>query len=95
MKTYTQSLDIESIVADVHAIADSKLKPLALQGNIQYGNKNYDLSQWLTIKNYAQKHHLKINTISNWITRNSIPKENFVVLPQLNYLVLIRDVEYK
>lgn len=95
MEILTQNLSVEQIVADVQSLADAHIVQKPLSGSIKYGTQSYDLSQWLTIKNYAQKHNLKINTISNWIARNTIPKNDFVVLPQLNYLVLMRDVAHK
>ena len=54
-----------------------------------------DMSDWLTIKRYAEKHDLSQQVVVNWIGRGTIPAECIRVVPELNDMRLIRDRVYK
>ncbi|GAB4001496.1 hypothetical protein GCM10028807_57780 [Spirosoma daeguense] len=54
-----------------------------------------DTTAWLTIKRYAEKYSLTINTVTNWIARGIIPAEAVRVVPELNDIRLVRDRAYK
>lgn len=58
--------------------------------------KRYNLSEWVTLKQYAKRHQLEsISVISNWINRGIIPAEDILVVEELNDLKLIKDKVYK
>ena len=54
-----------------------------------------DLTQWLTIKRYAQRYKLTTQVVTNWITRGIIPAECTMSLPELNDLRLVKNQPYR
>ncbi|GAB3550468.1 hypothetical protein [Spirosoma fluminis] len=54
-----------------------------------------DLSEWLTIKRYAQRYNVSMNVVSNWIARGIIPADCVLDLPELNDLRLVKNQPYK
>lgn len=70
--------------------SDKSIK-LALENGI-----TVDMSQWLTLKRYAEKYSIaSTNVLSNWISRGIIAAENVMDLPELNNLRLIKDIPYR
>lgn len=72
-------------------------QPQPQAGNhIMQDGKTYDLSQWATFSQYAERYGLKsTNTISNWINRGIVPADCLVELHHLNSMKLIRCQPYK
>lgn len=67
-----------------------------IDASIQADGNIYQLSEWVTIKEYARRHQLETtNVVSNWITRGKITAEDIRDFPYLNDLRLIRDKEYR
>ena len=54
-----------------------------------------DLTQWLTIKRYAQRYGLTTQVVTNWIARGTIPAECTMSLPELNDLRLVKNQPYR
>ena len=54
-----------------------------------------DLTQWLTIKRYAQRYGLTTQVVTNWIARGIIPAECAMSLPELNDLRLVKNQPYR
>lgn len=66
------------------------LRYLALNG------KQYRLDEWLTPVEYARKYRLRSpNNVTNWMIRGVIQSEDFIEIPELNGLRLVRDKLYK
>ena len=58
--------------------------------------KRYPLSDWLTPKEYAKRFNIQsTQVISNWIRRGVIPKENIVIIQELNNLTLVKAMPYR
>ncbi|RIV20507.1 hypothetical protein DYU11_20905 [Fibrisoma montanum] len=63
---------------------------------LEANGKRYDLSEWVTLKEYAKRHNLEtISVVSNWINRGRIPAEDIIEVEELNGLKLIRDKVYQ
>ncbi|WP_285542677.1 hypothetical protein [Dyadobacter frigoris] len=58
-------------------------------------DKEYNLSEWITTSDYAKNNHLAIARVHNWIARGVIPKDCFIVVPELNHLKLIKNQSYE
>ncbi len=56
--------------------------------------KEFDLAEWITLSEYAKKHNLTLNRVQQWVNRGVVPAESMVIVPELNYLKLIKDQEY-
>ena len=54
-----------------------------------------DLSEWMTIKRYAEKYGVTTQVISNWIARGIIPSDCIKDFPELNNIRIIKDQVYK
>ena len=57
--------------------------------------KEYDLSEWKTLSDYAKKHDYSIARVQTWIARGVIPDDCVIVVPELNYLKLVHDRPYE
>lgn len=58
--------------------------------------KTYDLSEWVTVKEYAKRHNLEsTSVVSNWMARGIISPNDIRVFAELNGLRLIRNKAYK
>lgn len=85
---------IDEVISETTELANRMLKTEQLKGVVKYGNKTYDLDEWVTLSQYAKIHGLKMNTISNWLSRGNISVSDKIVIPQLNNLVLIQNKKY-
>jgi hypothetical protein len=54
-----------------------------------------DLTQWLTIKRYAQQNGLTTQVITNWIARGIIPTDCTMILSELNDIRLVKNQPYR
>lgn len=54
-----------------------------------------DMSEWLTIKRYGERHGLTTQVVTNWIARGIIPADCVRTVPELNDLRLIKDQPYR
>lgn len=83
--TATKS-DLEKLISD----SEEMLKNYVLHK----GNK-YPMDQWLTIAEYCKRFNIEnTQTITNWIRRGIIPKENIVTIEEYNNIRLIKAVPY-
>ena len=79
-------------VATIAAAATDQPRP----DHIQQDGIRYDLSEWVTLSEYATRHGLKsTNTVNNWISRGIVPPDCTVELRSLNGLRLIRNQPYR
>lgn len=68
----------EQIAAEIQSIVDSSdaLRKKAVAYLYENGEV-LDLGKWVTLKEYKERFGLKsINTLTNWIRRGVIPKDN-------------------
>lgn len=68
---------------------EAELLLRALNGDI------IDLTEWLTIKEYAKKFGKSDKLVYNWIRRGVVPIDNVRVVKELNNIRLIKAVPYK
>ncbi|WP_221393742.1 hypothetical protein [Dyadobacter sp. NIV53] len=57
--------------------------------------KEYDLSEWITISDYSKKYNVTVARVQNWIARGIIPDGSVIVVPELNHLKLIKNQAYE
>jgi translation elongation factor EF-Tu-like GTPase len=66
------------------------------QNYLKSQGKTYDLSDWVTVKQYAKIYGIaSTQVVSNWIRRGVVPKENIVEIGEFNNLKLIKAVPYQ
>jgi hypothetical protein len=77
------------------AIERSKALRKEILNTLKIDNIEYELDQWLTIKNYCDKFNISdTHIVTNWIRRGVVPAENVMVVEELNGLRLIKAVAY-
>jgi hypothetical protein len=54
-----------------------------------------DMSDWLTIKRYAEKYSISTQVVTNWIARGVVPADCVKDVPELNDLRLVKDQPYR
>ncbi len=90
METTTKDPKLAALLKETDAVIQEA------KDFLQANGKTYDLSTWITIKEYAKRHNLEsTNVVSNWINRGIITPEDIRDFPDLNNLRLIRDKQYK
>jgi hypothetical protein len=72
------------IAANKHLVPDSKTY-------LNFRGKNYDLSEWVSVSEYAKKKGYKtISGVSNLLARDKISLDDIIIIPELGNLKLIR-----
>ncbi len=90
MNTVTkQETDFNGDLARFRQESDAAIQ-LARESGVQV-----DLTQWLTIKRYAQRYGLTTQVVTNWMARGIIPAECMMSLPELNDLRLVKNQPYR
>lgn len=84
-----QETDFNGDLANFRQESDAAIQ-LARESGVQV-----DLTQWLTIKRYAQRYGLTTQVVTNWIARGIIPVECTMSLPELNDLRLVKNQPYR
>jgi hypothetical protein len=54
-----------------------------------------DMTEWLTIKRYAEAFGLSTQVVTNWISRGIIPPDSVMDLPELNNMRLVKNRAYR
>ncbi|MFD2572134.1 hypothetical protein ACFSUS_15935 [Spirosoma soli] len=85
----TQQLNHDQSLTDFAKESDKAIQ-LARENGVQV-----DLSEWLTIKRYAQRYNTTTQVVTNWIARGIIPADCVMDLPELNDLRLVKNQPYK
>ena len=65
------------------------------QSKLTIMGREYDLSEWMTLTDYAKKHNLSVARVQTWISRGVVPAGFAIVVPELNHLKLIKDQPYE
>lgn len=55
----------------------------------------YPLKDWITVSDYAKRYDVSVARVNNWISRGVVPEESWIVVPELNYLKLIKNQPYE
>lgn len=58
-------------------------------------DKEYNLSQWITLSDYSKSNNLSVARVQNWIIRGVVPTDCVLVVPELNHLKLIKNQSYE
>lgn len=86
MTTETNQSELEKL------LADSKQ---ALKDYCEYKGVQYPMDQWVTISEYCKRFNIpNTQTVTNWIQRGIVPKENVVTIPEYNNIRLIKAIPY-
>jgi hypothetical protein len=54
-----------------------------------------DMTEWLTIKHYAEKYNVSTQVVNNWVIQGVIPADCTMVVEELNAIRLVEDQPYK
>ena len=96
--TPDQKAALQTAVSQLNARL-ALLTTQALEQSEQFLSRNgrqYPLSDWLTPKEYARRFDIRsTQVITNWIRRGVIPKENVVIIHELNNLTLVKAMPYR
>lgn len=84
---------INENVKELDALAEKA--NLVLKGKITYEGKEYILGDWVTIADYCRLYKFKPARVQNWINREIVPRQNVVVIQELNNLKLLRNIPYQ
>ena len=68
---------------------------LVLKGKITYEGREYVFGDWVTIADYCRLHDFKPARVQNWIDREIVPRQNVVIIQELNNLKLLKNVLYR
>jgi hypothetical protein len=67
----------------------------ALRDYITYKGQQYPMNEWVTITEYCNRFGIaNTQTVTNWIQRGIVPKENVVTIEEYNNIRLIKAVPY-
>lgn len=56
--------------------------------------KEYKLSEWMTVSDYAKKYNVKTDLVLKWIERGVVPAGPAILIPELNNLKLVKNQPY-
>ena len=62
---------------------------------ILINRRKFYLNEWITLSDYSNKYNVNLSTLTNWLYRSVIGKQDYIRVPELNNILLIRDKEYK
>lgn len=88
------TIDLDDELRQAEAAFAASLAYLQTRG-IQLPESLLDMSDWLTIKRYAEKYSVTTQVVTNWIARGVIPADCVKDVPELNALRLVKDQPYR
>ncbi|WP_080055811.1 hypothetical protein [Spirosoma aerolatum] len=94
MKPYFESKLAER-VNTLDALTEKANLILSQKGKITYEGKEYILGEWVTIADYCRLYNFKPSRVQNWIDREIVPRQNVIVIQELNNLKLVKNVPYR
>lgn len=62
---------------------------------LQQNGTEYDLSEWLSIANYAKKYAVSTHVVQNWLRRGIIPPDCSIELHTFNNIRMVKDRPYR
>ncbi|GAB3967123.1 hypothetical protein GCM10028806_08880 [Spirosoma terrae] len=90
----SQKVDFDKELRDINEQTGASIAHLRSLG-LKLPDTILDMSDWLTIKRYAEKYNLSQQVVVNWIGRGVIPGDCVQVVPELNDMKLVKDRIYK
>ncbi|SDL51748.1 hypothetical protein [Siphonobacter aquaeclarae] len=78
--------DLKKLLADSDALIRQGRDILVAEGKVM------DLREWITLADYAKKHHKKLNLITQWISRGVVPADCYVEIPSLGKKLILDRV---
>ena len=87
-------IDSDEELKQAEAAFNASLTYLQTRG-VQLPESLLEMSDWLTVKRYAEKYSVTTQVVTNWITRGIIPTDCVKDVPELNDLRLVRDQPYR
>ncbi len=85
----TQQIDFAEKLARSEKESDRSIQLVREYGVV------VDMTKWLTIKRYAEKYGLSTQVVTNWISRDIIPADCVMDLPEINNIRLVKDQPYR
>ena len=84
------------IQEDLETLLSEGRKSLSeAQNYLSKDGVKYELHDWVTIAEYCRRFNIpNTQTVSNWIKRGIVPKENTVVIQEYNNIRLVKAVPY-
>ncbi|KQS27757.1 hypothetical protein [Dyadobacter sp. Leaf189] len=81
--------DLDSLLSETrNAISEA-------QDYLSKNGVRYELHDWVTIAEYCKRFNIpNTQTVSNWIKRGIVPKEDTVVIEEYNNIRLIKAIPY-
>ena len=80
METLTKAKEAQIL------IQESKDERNNILSEIKLGEEAYNLGEWITLKNYAEKYGIDVHVLYNWIRRGRVPEENIITIEEINVL---------
>ncbi len=84
----TEKINIDDILARADALIKQGKEFMMNEGKI------LELTQWLTIVEYAKKYNTTTQVVSKWIERGVITEDDYVEIGKFGKK-LVRDVAYR
>ena len=87
-------VDLDEELRQAESTFAASLAYLQTRG-VQLPESLLDMSDWLTIKRYAEKYGVTTQVVTNWMSRGVIPADCVKDVPELNDLRLVKDQPYR
>ena len=84
-----EKLNFEKELADIQQQSAESLR------SVQTPDFTVDLSEWLTVKRYADKYGVSQQVVVNWISRGIVPADCVMEIPELNNIRLVKNQPYR
>lgn len=84
-----KQIDLEGDLARFRQESDASIR-LARESGL-----SVDLTEWLTVKRYAERYGLTTQVVTNWMARGIIPTDCTMILPELNNIRLVKNQPYR
>ena len=86
---------INERIKTLDALAEKAELILSHKGKITYEGKEYVFGDWITIADYCRLYDFKPSRVQNWIDREVVPRQNVVIIQELNNLKLLKNERYQ
>ena len=81
--------ELSQLLSESAALLDEGKSYLLSKGVV------FDMTDWVTVKEYCKRFGIEnTETVSNWIRRGIIPKEDMTIIEEFNNTRLIRAKKY-
>lgn len=94
METITKQKITAQEARDAMAEINSLVKELS-DTVLTISGKSFPLKDWITVSDYAKQNNVSIARVNNWIGRGIVPADCFIIVPELNYLKLLKNQPYE